>query len=383
MLRWAVASGLATWSRSQARGMLHNTSQYGLYCVHNAHTLSPRSAHALLTPSSGAGKTQLLLTLLLAAQLLPPQGLSKPVIYISTEAALATTRLTQLLATHPALVSVPPTQQPSLSHILSIQLPDLESQDHILRYQLPVAIQKHGVGLVIIDSVAANYRAEFEKKGEREGAASMAKRGAQLVQLGALLRDIARTEGVAIVVANQVADRFSRPSAAPTSNFTSRTPSGNSQGTTASISNPLSRNTSATSQGDAPRTGASTPTHQQSEPTLISAEPLTLDHQQRWTTGWGDDPSAPLNTLKTPSLGLVWTNQLACRIALHKEPVYSGRPLHVTVNGEHQWNDEETHISSWRRWFKVVFCPWAAPTEGRGVEFEVAGVGVRHVAEAS
>jgi DNA repair protein RAD57 len=78
----------------------------------------------------------------------------------------------------------------------------------------------------VLDSVAANYRAEFEKKDARDGAASMAKRGAQLVELGALLRDIARTEHVAIVVANQVADRFTR---APSNNI-SRTTSANSQG---------------------------------------------------------------------------------------------------------------------------------------------------------
>ena len=151
--------------------------------------------------SSGAGKTQLLLTLLLASQLPPPHGLSRSAVYISTEAPLATNRLTQLLASHPALASLPDTDKPSLKRILSIQTPDLESQEHILRYQLPVAIAKHDVGLVVLDSVAANYRAEFDKDGTRHGPASMAKRGAQLVQLGALLRHIARSHQVAVVVA--------------------------------------------------------------------------------------------------------------------------------------------------------------------------------------
>ncbi|GJD01842.1 DNA repair protein RAD57 [Colletotrichum higginsianum] len=48
---------------------------------------------------------------------------------------------------------------------------------------------------------------------------------------------------------------------------------------------------------------------------------LALDHQQRWFTGWGDDPFADYG-LKTPSLGLVWSTQIACRIALFKKPVY-------------------------------------------------------------
>ena len=133
---------------------------------------------------SGAGKTQLLLTLLLASQLPPPQGLAKSAVYISTEAILSTTRLAQLLSSHPALAPLPADQKPSLSRVLSIQTPDLESQEHILRYQLPVAIEKHDIGLVILDSVAANYRAEFEKQGAGNGAAAMARRGTQLLQLG-------------------------------------------------------------------------------------------------------------------------------------------------------------------------------------------------------
>lgn len=283
--------------------------------------------------------------------------------YISTEAALATNRLTQLLSTHPSLASLPPTEKPSLSRILSIQTPDLESQEHILRYQLPVAIKKHNVGLVVLDSVAANYRAEFEKQGVRDGAASMAKRGAHLVQLGALLRDLARTEGIAIVVANQVADRFSKAPSNPPSNSASRTTSGHSQ------------------NGD--RSNTPQPAHpaSQLEGLLLSSDALTLDHQQCWFTGWGDIQSDPAYTLKTPSLGLVWTNQIACRIALSKRAVYASRPLVVTVNGEDQWNEDENHISKWRRWFKVVFAPWAPPTEGRGVEYEVLKSGITHVSK--
>lgn len=323
-----------------------------------------------LTASSGAGKTQLLLTLLLASQLPPPHGLSKSAVYISTEAQLATSRLAQLLSTHPTLASLAPEDKPSLSRILSIQTPDLESQEHILRYQLPVAIKKHRVGLVILDSVAANYRAEFDKTGERDGAASMAKRGNQLIQLGALLRQIARTEGISVVVANQVADRFTRP---PPSNSVSRTTSGNSQTT-------HRENTQFTPQ-DASNQPPSNPPSQASDSAFISPDALTLDHQQRWFTGWGDVRYESPHNLKTPSLGLVWTNQLACRIALIKQPVYASRPLVVNINGEDQWNDGEQHVSKWRRWFKVVFAPWTAPSEGRGIEFEVLRSGVHHVSK--
>ncbi|KAH9883112.1 hypothetical protein J1614_000482 [Plenodomus biglobosus] len=328
-----------------------------------------------ITGESGAGKTQVLLTLLLASQLSPPLGLGKSAVYISTEAVLATTRLTQLLSNHPALTSLPVDERPSLSRILSIQTPDLESQEHILRYQLPVAIKKHNVGLVILDSVAANYRAEFEKKGPNGAAASMAKRGTQLVQLGALLRELARTEGIAVVVANQVADRFSKPPSAFSSNTASRATSTNSQGNVRTASN----NSQGTSHEPTPQ--LSNPLSQFEDDITLSPDPLALDHQQRWLTGWGDLQHEPAHAQKTPSLGLVWTNQLACRIALLKLPVFANRPLIHNVNGEDQWNEDETHISKWRRWFKVVFAPWAPPSEGRGTEFEITKGGIRHVSK--
>jgi DNA repair protein RAD57 len=330
-----------------------------------------RTSSHPLTLRSGVGKTQFLLTLLLAAQLPPPHGLSKSAIYISTEAALSTNRLAQLLSAHPSLASLPPTEKPSLSRILSIQTPDLESQEHILRYQLPVAIKKHNVGLVIVDSVAANFRAEFERKGARDGAASLAKRGAQLVQLGSLLRHLARTEGVTVVVANQVADRFEREPSTPVSNNISRTTTGNSQGST---------DEKSTLHG-LPHPPASDPGSDAGDNAFMSPDALTLDHQQRWFTGWGDIQHDSSQTLKTPSLGLVWTNQLACRIALIKQPVYATRPPVLSVNGQDQWNEDDNHISKWRRWFKVVFAPWAPPSDGRGVEFEVVRGGVRHVSK--
>ncbi len=53
-----------------------------------------------ITGESGAGKTQFLLSLLLAVQLPAPHGISRPAIYISTEAPLSTTRLSQMLASN-------------------------------------------------------------------------------------------------------------------------------------------------------------------------------------------------------------------------------------------------------------------------------------------
>ena len=218
---------------------------------------------------------------------------------------------------------------------------------------------------MVLDSVAANYRAEFERTGARAGAAAMAKRGTQLVQLGALLRGLARTERIAIVVANQVGDRFT-PLPAQVSNAVSRATSFNSQ------------NGDGERQVDTERGPAQEP-----HTTLISPDPLTLDHQQRWFTGWGDI-QLPLSSLmpsfKTPSLGLVWTNQISCRIALIKQPVYTSRSLLARgVDGKEVWDETEPDIARWQRWLKVVFAPWVAPAEGLGTEFEILGSGLKHI----
>jgi DNA repair protein RAD57 len=291
---------------------------------------------------SGVGKTQFLLTLLLSVQLPSPHGLRKSALYVSTEAALSTSRLAQL-RTHPRLSALPESEQPSLDKVLSIQTPDLESQEHILRYQVPVAIKRHNVGLLVIDSIAANYRAEFERPAQNEGSLSamttprkpsqgrsatdkragqsMAERRPQLLQIGAFLRNLAQSANIAIVVANQIADRFS-----PAQNFAASHP--------------------------APSAPTATPG--------MTPDPLTFDHQQRWFTGWGDlSLSTPGHSnLKTPSLGLVWTNQIGTRIALIKE----SQP----VPGK----------SKNRRWMRVVFSPWAGPSEDSGIEYDISAQGV-------
>ena len=328
-----------------------------------------------LTNISGAGKTQFLLTLLLSAQLPSPQGLSSTALYISTESALPTTRLSQLLRTHPALVSANP--KPTLDSIISIVTPDLESQDHILRFQVPVAIRRHGIRLIILDSVAANYRAEFERAGvgastAQTSGANMAERSSELVKLGQLLRDLARDANIAIVVANQVADRFSGGGG------------NNSVISRATQNSLLARRTGVALPSSSipsvhPEPGVEPPT---STPFTSSLDPMSLDHQQIWFTGWGDDPRPSYlaaKNLKTPSLGLIWTTQIACRITLIKKPVYG-----PGLVADEENDRGEPVLRKWRRWMKVVFAPHAAPS-GPGlkgsVEFEVRGEGIRSVKE--
>lgn len=239
----------------------------------------------------------------------------------------------------------------------------------------------------------------------------MAQRSAELVRLGSYLRDLARREDIAIVVANQVADRFSGLS-------------GTSIGTRASVSGSQSRSVGTTPVF--PRNTQSSPLARRShhgpdlnadvllpsssvpEPrptptqsavdavnipssaitvnsaarsTYTTRDPLSLDHQQRWFTGWGDDPFPPpslARNMKTPSLGLIWTTQIATRIALIKRPVY-GRP---PILDEEGGGGGEPVLKRWKRWMKVVYAPHVRPS-GVGVrdcvEFEILGAGIRGV----
>ncbi|KAI1281773.1 DNA repair protein RAD57 [Xylaria sp. FL0933] len=421
-----------------------------------------------ITGESGAGKTQFLLTLLLSVQLPPPHGLGRPALYISTEAALSTKRLSQILAQNPFFRTLDTaTTKPSLDRVISTVTPDLESQDHILTYQVPVEVARRNIGLIVLDSVAANYRAEYERGGGSSGGSNMAARSADLVRLGHLLRELARKHDLAVVVANQVADRFSssahlsssipqslspalknsgssRPTPGPAHQYRHLGPM-SQESPLASRSRNIYANTHANTHTNT-NTYANTSTTINAEPTssmadimvrssmpepppedFVPAAPaaLSLDHQQRWFTGWGDDPYHHYRhqneTLKTPSLGLVWTAQIAARIALFRRPAYGRKVVVEDYGNAHGDGDGDgdkyqnssdgyavyedgdgsasmnmsmgtglgvgvgPYIKSWRRWMKVVFAPHV-PGTGPGldgaVEFEVVTGGLKGVEKA-
>ena len=233
---------------------------------------------------------------------------------------------------------------------MSIQTPDLESQEHIITYQLPIAIARHDVGLVVIDSIAANYRAE---RSGPNAPAALAERAGHLTRLGSTLQGLARRHNCAIVVANQVADRF-----APV-------PSVRASSTT--------RSDVATSSPYQPTSSLPQQVH--------GFNPLTFDHQLRFFSGWGSDPTSSHHNLKSPSLGLVWANQIACRLVLVKEASHAeeaGGPLsrEALEDQRADWTPR-----GWRRWLKVAFAAWTDATEGadENVEFDIWAGGIRSI----
>lgn len=296
---------------------------------------------------SGSGKTQFLLSLLLAVQLPSPKGLAKRAIYISTEAPLATPRLSQYLQFHPYLSTLPRGQTPSLQNVLAINAMDLESQDHILNYQLPVAISRYNVGLVVIDSITANFRAEHTSHDVN----ALSTRSGELAKLGQLLRNLAAREDIAIVVANQVSDRFDPMDNNSNPIINSRVHGVGNNLTQPTPDSPTPQTRTAPAQTETANIDLSQPSQLHppinappaSSPAFPSSSPFTTEedpqfdgsylvgnpirnetlsllHQQRFFTGWGDSLSAhQKQTPKTPALGFVWTTQIACRLALKKE----------------------------------------------------------------
>ena len=294
---------------------------------------------------SSAGKTQLALGLLLSVQLKPPLGLGRGAIYIGTESTLNTTRLLQILGSHPAYLGLPDADRPTLDRIHSIAVHDVEAQDHIIEFQLPRAIQQYKIGLVVIDSVAANYRAEYETKS----ADGLSQRAWNLGQLGKMLRTLAVEFNVAIVVVNQVGDRFADPLAKAAQELLLP-------------SSPLASSSTALGTTN-PRRILPMPVE---FPRLDTV--MELDHQQRFFTGWGDEDTPGMNDQKTPALGLAWANQISARIVLRME----GMLAHAARDTEHNRRR--------RRYLSVVFAPWVQPSN-QPVEYEISSQGLISLAQ--
>ncbi|KAJ5127145.1 hypothetical protein N7448_007924 [Penicillium atrosanguineum] len=366
-----------------------------------------------VTGESGSGKTQFLLSLLLAVQLDKPHGLKKRAIYISTEHPLATGRLSQLIECHPYLSILPADQAPSLQNVLSINAMDLESQDHILNYQLPVAIARYDAGLIIIDSIASNYRAEHSSNNML----AMSNRSTELAKLGQMLRNLAAKENIAIVVANQVSDRFEPAEGnGSDSSFRPGFPAVSSQSAALAAresanASPLSRGRTDSGPADNLIPSSSPASSQfaaqeddQFDGSYIinnsaRSSILSLFHQERFFTGWGDDcmsyciekgrytsSSSPWDNagypLSTPREQTdLYSQSRAEKPQAQKPVISSAREVHTTEttktakvpDGEDQSLDAfekpvlsqkqkapegPEHIT--RRKMKLVFAPWTS-----------------------
>lgn len=197
---------------------------------------------------------------------------------------------------------------------------------------VPLLIERKNIGLVIIDSLTGNYREEFSNP-EYSFKQNMIRRAKAMRKMGALLREYARA-GVAVVVVNQVSDRFRRDGLA----MSGTPPSFALSSTQHILSEAPKANTTRAIMAN--RLAQTQPTQAPSGTVLDDERYMKIALQEQYFSGWGDDPLDQEN-LKNPWGGIAWTKQLSCRIALIKKL------------------DRVANDGSFRRWVKVVFCPWA------------------------
>lgn len=152
-----------------------------------------------------------------------------------------------------------------------IRCTDLETQDHVIRYQLPVLLSRISVGLIVIDSVTANYRSDYDisslHPSQQPGVAlrrqpDLIDRSIQLQGLVLQLRTLARQYNVAVVLTNQVTDVIT-------------------------------------------------------DSYVGGMNVMSAEYQARFTSGW-DFRNVPASRVKQPALGHAWTSNIDTRIVLYR-----------------------------------------------------------------
>ncbi|XP_036699904.1 DNA repair protein XRCC3 isoform X2 [Balaenoptera musculus] len=155
-----------------------------------------------LAGRSSAGKTQLALQLCLAVQL-PRRhgGLGAGAVFVCTEDAFPSRRLQQLIAQQQCLRTDVPgdvVRKIQFGHQIFIEhAADVDTLLECVREKVPVLLSRGMARLVVIDSVAAPFRCEFDQ-------AASALRARRLQALGAELRRLSCTFRSPVLCVNQV-----------------------------------------------------------------------------------------------------------------------------------------------------------------------------------
>ncbi|KAM3602435.1 uncharacterized protein V6R79_004104 [Siganus canaliculatus] len=157
-----------------------------------------------LAGESGAGKTQLALQLCLSVQY-PPEhgGLQSGAVYICTEDCFPIRRLQQLVSAQSSLrPEVPPDLIGRLqfSDRLYVEhVADLDSLHVCLNRRVPLLLARGLVRLLVIDSVAALFRCEFQADDWLE-------RSRQLLTFASTLHHLSQEFSAPVLCINQVSD---------------------------------------------------------------------------------------------------------------------------------------------------------------------------------
>ncbi|XP_060189401.1 DNA repair protein XRCC3 homolog [Lycium barbarum] len=147
-----------------------------------------------LVAESGCGKTQISLQLLLTAQLpVSLGGLSSTSLYLYSESPFPLRRLHQLSSSFPTLKN-------PLDNILTHPLHSAHHLFDVLS-QLDSFLLSSPIKLIVIDSIAALFRFEFENNPR-----DLKQRSGLFFKISSKLKEQARRFGLAVVVINQVVD---------------------------------------------------------------------------------------------------------------------------------------------------------------------------------
>ncbi|KAG0705207.1 P-loop containing nucleoside triphosphate hydrolase protein [Suillus ampliporus] len=161
---------------------------------------------------SAAGKTQFALQLSLLVQL-PPRlgGVLGSAFYLTVASQLQTTRMEQILNTHPLL-------SPSLCSFANIQhttVPTIDKLIFVLSKSLPQYITANDqnspskpLKLIVIDAIA-----ELFHTSKRTTTQFLVERSRRLSEIGTLLHSLASKHQIAILVLNEVSDTIDRDTA--------------------------------------------------------------------------------------------------------------------------------------------------------------------------
>ncbi|EAU88150.2 Rad51B protein [Coprinopsis cinerea okayama7 len=156
---------------------------------------------------SAAGKSQLALQLSLFVQN-PPElgGIHGAACYLTTSSKLPTSRLSQMLQSNENLSK----DSCDLAHVHTIRVNTTPMLTNVLMNLLPNFIQQqqttsHPVKLLVIDALAELFRST-----EKMSKTTLFDRSKELNQLALDLHALATRHNIAVVVLNEVIDRFER-----------------------------------------------------------------------------------------------------------------------------------------------------------------------------
>ncbi|XP_011165939.1 DNA repair protein XRCC3 isoform X2 [Solenopsis invicta] len=146
--------------------------------------------------AAGTGKSQLALQLCLTVQLpITANGLEAGAIYICTEAAFPSKRLQQLLENS----KIAKTHSVNGDVIFVSHIATIEKLEDCLQRDVPVLMNARKIGLLIIDSIGALFRAEDLQEPDKIQLLSRSKRS-----IGRQLHELCKNDDLCVICINQV-----------------------------------------------------------------------------------------------------------------------------------------------------------------------------------